>query len=175
VWQPIEHLDAPTLEDKEASLRADNPYGRCVWRCDNDVVDHQSVVIEFADGSTATHNMVGGAAKASRSVHLIGTHGEIQGTFEEGRFVVRHLETRAGHPEYTEDVVDLHADGDHTGAFGGHGGGDMRMVADFVRLLRDEPRSISCTTLDDSVHGHQVGFAADRAMEEQQVVRLPVA
>ena len=37
-------------EEKLESLRTDNPLGRCVWHCDNDVVDHQSVVIDFADG-----------------------------------------------------------------------------------------------------------------------------
>jgi len=116
--------------------------------------------------------MVGGAARAMRSIHLLGTGGEIQGVFEDSRFVVRHIETRPGRPEYVEEVVDLHTGGDTSGAFGGHGGGDLRMVGDFVRLLRGQPRSISCTSLDDSVHGHQVGFAADRAMEQQRVVEL---
>jgi len=67
-----------------ASLKKDNPYGRCVWRCDNDVVDHQSVVVTFEDGCTATHNMVGGTARPSRAIHLLGTKGEIQGVAQGG-------------------------------------------------------------------------------------------
>jgi predicted dehydrogenase len=171
VWASLEHLDHPTIEDKIRSLETDNPYGRCVWKTDMDVVDHQSLAIEFEDGCTATHNMVGGTACPSRAIHLIGSGGEIQGVFEDQRFVIRHIDTRPGH-EYTEEVVDLKLGGDMHGAFGGHGGGDMRLVADFLRVLRGEQPSISTTTLEDSIAGHLIGFSADRAMGERRVVDL---
>ncbi len=172
---PKKHYTELTLDEKITWLKDENPYGRCVWRCDNDVVDHQSVAIEFADGATATLNMVGGAAKPSRSIHLIGTTGEIQGNLEDSRFVIRHIDPRAGH-EYSEEVVDLtiakNITGDMTGAFGGHGGGDLRLMADFVRLINGEAPSIATTTLADSVNGHLIGFRADRAMEERRVVEI---
>ncbi len=171
VWDTLEHLENPTLDDKIASLKGDNPYGRCVWKCDNDVVDHQSLVIEFADGATATHNMIGGTARPTRSIHLVGTHGEIQGVLEDSSFVVRHIDPRPGH-EYTEETVDLRVGGDMHGAFGGHAGGDLRLVADFVKVVRGEPPSISTTTLADSINGHLIGFAADLAMEQHRVVDL---
>ncbi|MDA0712309.1 MAG: Gfo/Idh/MocA family oxidoreductase, partial [bacterium] len=89
VWDTLEHIDNPTIEQKIESLKTTNPYGRCVWKCDNDVVDHQSVAIEFEDGCTATHNMVGGTSRPSRAIHLLGTHGEIQGVFEDSTFTLR--------------------------------------------------------------------------------------
>ncbi|MEZ4733799.1 MAG: Gfo/Idh/MocA family oxidoreductase [Caldilineaceae bacterium] len=168
---PAKQYTELTLDEKLEWLKRDNPYGRCVWKCDNDVVDHQSVTIEFADGATATLNMVGGAAKPSRSIHIIGTTGEIQGNLEDSRFVIRHIDPRPGH-EYAEEVVDLSIGGDMTGAFGGHGGGDLRLMADFVRLVRGEQPSISTTTLADSINGHLIGFCADRAMEEGKVVTV---
>jgi predicted dehydrogenase len=171
VWESLEHIAEPTIEDKIRSLETDNPYGRCAWKCDMDVVDHQSVVVEFADGSTATHNMVGGSSRPSRAIHLLGTNGEIQGVFEDQRYVIRHIDTRPGH-EYSEEVVDLTIGGDMHGAFGGHGGGDMRLVADWVRVMRGEEPSISTTGLEDSIAGHLIGFCADRAMEERRVVDL---
>jgi len=171
VWEPLEHLAHPTMEQKIHSLKTDNPYGLCVWKTDMDVVDHQSVMIEFADGSTATHNMIGGAARPSRSIHLLGTQGEIQGCFEENRFVIRHIDPRPDH-EYSETVVDLAAGGDMHGAFGGHGGGDLRLVRDFVRVARGESPSISTTGLEDSITGHRIGFAADQAMMERRIVGL---
>ena len=103
---------------------------------DNDVVDRQAVAIEFDDGTTATHNMVGGTARPSRSVHLVGTTGEIQGVFEDQSFVVRHIDPGT---EYSEERVDTDVSGDMQGAFGGHGGGDMRLVEDFVSLVQGEP------------------------------------
>jgi hypothetical protein len=171
VWSCIEHIKNPTIEDKIHSLKTDNPFGRCMWRCDNNVVDHQSVAIEFADGCTATHNMIGGASRASRSIHLLGTLGEIQGVLEDSTYVVRHIDTRPGH-EYSEKVVDLKIGGDMHGAFGGHGGGDMRLVEDFVRVMRGEAPSIACTDINDSVNGHLIGFCADMAREENRVVDL---
>jgi hypothetical protein len=172
VWQCLEEIENPTIEQKIASLKGDNPHGRCVWRCDNDVVDHQSLVVDFADGATATHNMIGGTSKPSRSLHIIGSEGEIQGCIEDSRFVVRHIDPRSGH-EFSEEIVDLNVSGDMHGAFGGHGGGDLRLVADFVSLLRGESPSLSCTHIEDSVYGHLLGFRADQSMQTRQVVDIP--
>jgi predicted dehydrogenase len=171
VWEDLQHIEKPTIEDKIESLKR-SPYGRCAWKCDNDVVDHQSVVIEFEDGATATLNMIGGTSKAGRSIHLIGTTGEIQGEFGESRFVVRHIDPRPGH-ECSEETVDLAVGGDTTGAFGGHGGGDLRLVEDFVNVLEGADPSISHTGLTDSISGHLMGFCADQAREDGVAVTLP--
>lgn len=169
VWHGIEHLGPePTLEQKVESLRTDNPFGRCVWQCDNTVVDHQSVVVEFADGATGTLNTVGNSAKPCRTVRIIGTEGEIDGVMEDGRFVVRKPDPRAGH-EYTEESVEF----DVRQAM--HGGGDLRLVADFVNVVRRRPPSISTTSLADSVNGHLVGFAADQAVAERRWVEVDAA
>ena len=168
VWSGLEDVGSPTDEDRVELLKTSD-YGRCVWRMDNDVVDRQAVAMEFDDGTTATHNMVGGTARPSRSIHLVGTIGEIQGVFEDQSFVVRHIDPGT---EYSEERVDTDVSGDMQGAFGGHGGGDMRLVEDFVSLVQGRPRSISCTSLDDSISSHLVGFAADAAMEERRVVEL---
>jgi len=170
VWTPLEHLDDPTEDDRAESLKRSD-YGRCVWKTDMDVVDHQSVSIEFADGCTATLNMVGGTPRGSRTLHLVGTEGEIEGRFQESRFVIRRIDPRPGH-EYSEEVVDLKVRGDMTGAHGGHGGGDARLVADFLRFLRGEKPSPSTTSIEDSIDGHLIGFCADRAMREGKVVEV---
>ncbi|NLT42601.1 MAG: Gfo/Idh/MocA family oxidoreductase [Anaerolineae bacterium] len=172
VWAGLEQIENPTIEDKIHSLKTDNPFGRCVWKCDNNVVDHQAVMIEFEDGCTATHNMIGGASKPQRSMHLVGTTGELQGVLHDSRFVIRHIDPRPGH-EYSEEVVDVDVKGDMDGAFGGHGGGDVRLAADFVNFVRGDECSIACTNLEDSIRGHLIGFRADVAMEEGKVVDIP--
>jgi len=167
VWSFIEHIENPTMEDKIQSLKTDNPHGRCVWRCDNNVVDHQSVVIEFEDGSTATHNMVGGTSKPGRFIHVIGTKGELYGSVDEGILTVLHPDTRPGH-EYSEEKIEINTAGE------GHGGGDMRLMEDFVRVIRGLEPSISTTSLEDSIYGHLIGFRADQAMEESRVVEISI-
>jgi predicted dehydrogenase len=172
VWAGIEHIRKPTLKDKEDYLRSkDNTFGKCVWKCDNNVVDRQSVMIEFTNGATATHNMVGGTSRPMRQIHIIGTTGEIQGIMDESKFTIRHIDPRPG-CEYSEDVMDLKILGDMTGAFGGHGGGDQRLVSDFVEALSGGNPSISCTDIEDSINGHLTGFAADLAMNENRIVNL---
>ena len=172
VWDSLEHMENPTLEDKIESLKT-SPYGRCAWKTDMDVVDHQSVVIEFEDGCTATLNMVGGCSKPSRSMHLIGTKGEIKGDLEESKFTVYKIDPRAGH-EFSEELVDLNVKGDMTGAHGGHGGGDGRMVHDFVDYISGKQPSLSTTGIEDSVAGHLIGFCADRAMREKISVAIKI-
>ncbi|HEX2998623.1 MAG TPA: Gfo/Idh/MocA family oxidoreductase [Armatimonadota bacterium] len=164
-WEPIEHLQNPTVEQKLESLRTDNPFGRCVWHCDNDVVDHQTVIVEFANGVTASHNMFGATARPTRTVHLVGSKGEIEGDMIAGRIILRRPNPVAG-GEYTEETVALDVRGD------GHGGGDAHLIADFVSLLRGEQASRGVTRIEDSLTGHLIAFAADQAMCEQRTVTI---
>ncbi len=173
VWDSLEHIEKPTLADKIESLKT-SPYGQCVWKTEMDVVDHQSVAIEFEDGCTATLNMIGGTAKPSRSIHLVGTQGEIQGHMEDSTFVLRHIDPRPG-CEYNEEIIDVNVQSDMTGAQGGHGGGDMRLVEDFIKVLNGAAPSISSTPIADSINGHRIGFVADRAMRTGQVITLDIA
>ncbi|GIO84225.1 oxidoreductase [Paenibacillus faecis] len=167
VWEN-NHLGATmSREEKLASLRADNPYGRCVWRCDNDVVDHQSVIIEFDNQATASLNMVGATSRPCRTLHVTGTKGEIQGVLEDGYFVLRHPDPRAGR-EYAEEKITVDVANDS------HGGGDLRLVQDFVRTLRGERPSISSTSLDQSIYGYVIGYAAEQSRKSGKTVDLDV-
>ena len=113
-----------------------------------------------------------GVQTCALPIYIIGTRGEIQGNLEDSRFVVRHIDPRPGH-EYSEEIVDLNIGGDMTGAFGGHAGGDERLIIDFLHVLRGEGTSISSTDIEDSINGHLIGFYADRANEERQVIEIP--
>ena len=99
VWDKLEGIENPTIEDKIQLLKGDSPYGRCIYKCDNDVVDHQSVMVQFANGATGTHNMVGGSSAPLRRIHIIGTKGEIYGNFEESKFYVSKIDPSPGRPQ----------------------------------------------------------------------------
>ena len=113
----------------------------------------------------------GGSARPTRSIHILGATGEIFGVFEDNSFVVRGIDPRPGH-EYSEEVVDLKMLGDMHGAHGGHSGGDERLVEDFVRFVSGSPPSICCTTIEDSIKGHLVGFRSDESMAKRQVMEV---
>lgn len=45
---------------------------------------------EVAEQPKFADVVINGTARPSRSIHLLGTRGEIQGVFEDSRFVIRH-------------------------------------------------------------------------------------
>ena len=163
VWDALEHLDEPTDEDRIALMKSDSPYARCVYKSDNDVVDRQSVMIQFASGATGTLNMVGGAPQDRRTISVIGTKGEIFGSFEKGFYTFRRInpDKEGFSGGCDQEIVDLKQAVESDG----HGGGDDRMVLDFLRFVRGEPTSLACTSVFDSLTGHLCVFKADESRE----------
>lgn len=159
VWHDSNCRTPNSDEEKERILSApDNPYSRCVYRCSTDIVDHQSVLIRYADGATGTFSMTGGAAASARTVHITGTRGEIYGTFEEGRLTLSLIAPEApeGRVEHMIDLTEAQ-NGHH------HGGGDREVILDFIAMLRGEPTSPGKTLLEDSVIGHRIVFLAEKS------------
>lgn len=156
-------LDVDLESKREHVVGSD--YGRCVWHCDNDVVDRQSVIIEFEDGCIATHDMVTNSAKGTRRIQITGTKGEIYGDMMTGKFTLSKPGAVLGREAIDEDV-DIDLEGDS------HGGGDLRLVADFLSVVRGEGGSISTTELSDSINSHLIAYAADVAMREERVVSI---
>ncbi len=167
VWDALEGIESPTINDKIALMKSDSPYARCIYKCDNNVVDHQSVLLEFASGATATHNMIGGTSQPLRKIHIIGTKGEVYGNFEDSSYTISYIDPSvdAINGECKKETIDLHITGDMSGGFGTHGGGDLRLAADFVSYVRGETPSLACTSIEDSVPGHYSVFLADESRE----------
>lgn len=172
VWKSLEKDPDLTDEKKENSLKTDNPYGKCVWDFERDGnVDHQTVIIKFKNGATASFNMIGGSAKSERNIHIVGTRGEIKGTFEDSSYVLRTMapDTESG---YKEEKFVLGTGGDMIGAKGGHGGGDEKLVLDFIEYLSEGTLSVSCATLEDSARSHHAVFKAEEARKTGNIVRI---
>lgn len=145
----------------------ENPFSRCVYRCDLKIVDHQSLMVSFADGATGTFSMNGGSTASGRHIHITGTLGEIIGIFEEGRFMVYRIAPDApgGRTAQEVDVSDAQQGN-------AHGGGDQAIIHDFVTLLQGGQPSPCCTTLDDSMTGHRVVFLAEESRKKDGVAFL---
>lgn len=149
-----------TIEDKIESLKTDNPMGRCIYKTDADIVDRQAMIVEFENGSIATHSMISGVAKPGRNIHIVGTKGEVQGFLEDNKFTVRtYNPSNCLWNERIEEITNVVA-GD------GHSGGDSRLVNDFVNMELGLPRSISSTVIEDSINGHLLVYAADESLDK---------
>ncbi len=149
-----------TLPEERWEKLKSSPYGRCVYRCDNDVVDHQTLNLEFEDGATCTFTMHGHSDREGRTLRWDGTRATLYGDFSEGRpFALRIVD----HGSLKEEV--LHPAGDGSG----HGGGDFGLMRDFVKALNGE-RTKHQTTARVSLESHLLAFAAEDARREGRVI-----
>ncbi|OUS77129.1 oxidoreductase [Paenibacillus sp. MY03] len=154
--------DDPTQEGIITALK-DGPFGRCVYRCDNNVVDHQVVNMAFENGANASFIMSGLTESGTRRVQIMGTAGEIIGDMDKGSFVLYRYAT----DERIEHRCSVEGDG--------HGGGDERMVAAFLRDVRSFDRNPSqgLTSATASLQSHLIAFAAEHSrLRDGESVRL---
>ena len=148
-WARIFVAD-PTEENIREALKT-SPYGRCVYRCDNDVCDHQTVNLEFEDGIYGTFTVSAFSERCDRTLKITGTEGAIYGILGENKL---HLvRFNAG-----EEVLDLEKmiEGPE-----GHGGGDMGLADGFYRLMTGQAGEK--TSVDESIESHVMALAAEES------------
>jgi predicted dehydrogenase len=133
------------------------PYGRCVYRCDNDQPDHQETIIEFANGCTGALRMHGHGHREGRTLRIDGSLATLRGDLGSGRLEV-HRHGSGGKKTYPL-----------RGDLLGHREGDFGLMEDFVKVLEGRP---GLTTAEESLASHRLAFAADRSRRERRVVYL---
>ncbi|MDX1612818.1 MAG: Gfo/Idh/MocA family oxidoreductase [Candidatus Promineifilaceae bacterium] len=142
-----------------------NPYGRCVYHCDNDVVDHQHVDIEFENGVTATLIMHGHSYAEGRDLRIDGSAGTLIGQlYMHGQRLVLHDKRTGKSKLLLEQPFTLDEDG--------HGGGDEGLMRSFISLLQDSGQPSMTTDAAGALESHLMAFAADRSRLEGRVVRM---
>ncbi|MEU8585103.1 Gfo/Idh/MocA family protein [Streptomyces abikoensis] len=156
-------VDDFTPRALERALRT-GPYGRCVYACDNDVVDHQVVAMEFPGGATATFTMTAFNEAADRKTRIFGTRGELYGDGKSVR--IYDFLTRG-----EEDVTPLRL-GEMTAA-GGHGGGDAGLMDAFVEAVATGDATRIKSGPRDSLASHMAVLAAERARLNGTVETVP--
>lgn len=149
--------------NKENILKAlrEGPYGRCVYECDNDVVDNQVVNMLFEGGRTVTFTMTA-FAQGGRKTRIFGTKGEIYGDSSEIKifdFLTQQTET-----------VDTNAS--EGSILGGHGGGDGGLMEHFVTALATDDASQILSGPDATLESHLMVFAAEKSRKEGRVITL---
>ncbi|MEU9106026.1 Gfo/Idh/MocA family oxidoreductase [Streptomyces xanthophaeus] len=152
-WPLSVLIDEFTPQALETALR-EGPYGRCVYACDNDVVDHQVVAMEFASGATATFTMTAFTEQADRQTRIFGTRGELRGDGQQLHvydFLTRTTESIGPGPAGAMDAA------------GGHGGGDAGLMDAFVSAVAAGDPSLVRSGPQESLISHLTVLAAERA------------
>jgi predicted dehydrogenase len=145
-----------TVENVITALET-GPYGRCVYDCENDVVDNQVVMLSFPQNRHVTFCMTGFSEYMDRKTTISGTQGSISGngsTIKVTSFLTDKTE-----------AVELTAS-DFT-IVGGHAGGDDGLMAHFLgRIVDNKPSN----ALDAAMDSHMLVFAAEKSRKEGRVV-----
>jgi predicted dehydrogenase len=152
-------MTGKTYEEKIEILKT-GPYGRCVFHCDNDVVDHQVVNFEFENQITGTFTMTAFTQLGGRHIRIHGTHGHLKASPESGSIDIwRFSDGRHDHIEMSKLT-------------GSHGGGDLRTLQNIVRAIRANDPNAVLTTTTESLASHKIVFAAEKSRLEKRVVEL---
>ncbi|CEH34265.1 Gfo/Idh/MocA family protein [Romboutsia lituseburensis] len=148
----------PTKYNLKKALQ-NGPYGRCVYKCDNNVVDHMVNIIEFKNKVTATFNLSAFTQECSRTIKLMFSHGEVGGNF-------------------TQNIIDIHKFGTNTHTIinpklnqSGHGGGDYSLIKDFISSISSNDGELKTTAIK-SVQSHVMAFAAEYSRISHKVINL---
>jgi len=148
----------PTDEEMAEALAA-SPYGKCVYKCDNNVVDHQVVSLEYEGGVTVLFSMSAFTPDISRSIKIMCTGGQIKAHSDHNKIIVTNFKTGK-----TREV-------DIT-ATGGHGGGDHGIMHAFCAYLRGEDVP-GISEINVSVLSHRACFAAEESRQDNgRVIEL---
>ncbi len=149
----------PSREARRRALET-GPYGVCVYRCDNDVPDHQVLAIEFEGGVTATFTLQGLATHERRTIRVSGTEGELRGVFQDGLLeLTRHGALGSEHERIEASLA-------------GHSGGDEGLLGHFTDVVGRGAIAEVRTSGRVSLESHLIGFAAEDARLGSRVVEM---
>lgn len=144
----------PNMDTVREAL-VNGPYGRCVYFCDNDVVDHQVVNMEMENNSTISLTMTAFSAVTSRYLKVMGTLGEIEGDMEKNIINLRVFGEEDSIIDLNKMQINL----------SGHGGGDEKLVREFLDYIKNDidVEKTGITSIDISTESHYIAFAAEES------------
>lgn len=152
-----------TPEALDEALKT-GPYGRCVYRCDNNVCDHMSTILEFENGVTATFSLTAQTNNIHRNIHIMCEDGEILADDADRQIVIKHFVSNQAETFETRTInVRTNASG--------HGGGDAGIMEDFTASL-SEHNTDSRSSISRSVESHLMACAIEQARLTGKVVDM---
>lgn len=151
---------APTDADVMRAI-TETQYGKCVYKCDNNVVDHQTVNMLFEGDITVTFSM-NAFNKGGRFLHIMGTKGELHASLDNNAPITVF-------DFATKQVEQISATG-KDGITGGHGGGDSGIIYALYDYILDQYVGNSVPTITESLYNHMLVFAAEESRKHSRVV-----
>lgn len=159
---PVDILTSDLTVNGVMKALQTGPYGRCVYKCDNDVVDNQTVNMKFADGSTAVFTMTA-FCNDGRQTRICGTKGSIY--TDEQKIILTDFLTGV-QTDYDTNIIN------DNGVLSGHGGGDSGIMDTFLSAISNGQPELILTGFDDTLEGHLIAFKAEESRHTGKVINL---
>jgi len=163
IWLYV--FDLPEEEEKQGDAIMEylktGPYGRCVYKCDNNVVDHQIVSMEFNNEITANFSMEAFTDYWGRRTRIMGSMGCVVG--DESDLYISNFSAKAVEHWNTEENAKV---------VSGHGGGDWGLVKDFLLAVDAQDESLLSSTLGASMESHLMAFKAEESRLDKTVKKI---
>ncbi len=163
-------FDLPDEKEKHGDaileyLRTTN-YGRCVYKMDNNQEDHYVSSMEFVNGVTANFSMEAFTPYGGRRTHIMGSMGHIYGDMNS--FTITDFRTRES-KTYDTKTIEI-----ENYKHSGHGGGDWRLVRDWIQAITQHNPDLLSSTIDVSIESHVMGFAAEKSRVTKKIEKVIV-
>ena len=159
-------LDLPpnATDEQVTKILAASPYSRCVFACDNDQPEQYAAALRFENGVSVAFSYEALSRVGQRRTRIIGTKGMIEG--DGISFRLTELATGKNWDWNVEiqDIPGYKAQG--------HGGGDFRLVRDFLMAVDKHDPSQLTSSLEASVESHLIGFACEESRLTGKKIRL---
>ncbi|MFW9937674.1 MAG: Gfo/Idh/MocA family protein [Candidatus Thorarchaeota archaeon] len=151
-----EEIENNYSDEAKLQILSRSPYGKCVFKCDNDVVDHQVVNIEFENETTANLIMHGFSEREGRTIRIDGTKATLIGEFFDSGQKIRLFDHFSG----KEEIIFTQKFSPEIAV---HGGGDILFIDAFINSLQDNNNPQPLTNARASLESHLMAFAANES------------
>ncbi|MGL6105293.1 Gfo/Idh/MocA family protein [Romboutsia sp.] len=148
------HID-PT-EENLLNILAEGPYGRCIYRCDNNVVDHMINILEFENGVKATLNLYAFAKESEICINLMFSHGEVVASLLKEEIIIRKF------IDEKDNIVNLKSDNKEKE--------EHKIIKDFIKLISEKDFTENKSTSKSTIESHYIAFALEYSRVSEEVV-----
>jgi len=139
-------------------------YGRCVYRMENDQCDHYTANILFEGDITASFSMEAFTPFGGRRTRIMGSMGYIEGDMDQLSVYDFRTDKVKRYETIVQEVENYRNEG--------HGGGDWRLVADWIQAVAQHDASLLTSTIEASIESHLLCFKAEESRLKQQVLEV---
>ncbi len=155
-------------QSEEGILRAleTSQYGRCVYRCDNDVCDNQVTIIEFRNGVNVSFTLSGFTNRMCRTIKIMCEYGEINAEDDGDTIEITRFSSNADEQINKTLIRTAQVEGFH-------GGGDSLLMEDFIWSI-ESGGAESKTTIERSIESHILAYAAEQSRVTGSVIDMDV-